>query len=155
MRPPPPRASPVDFLRSARRRGKTVAFTNGCFDILHAGHVHYLEKVKRLADLLVVGINSDGSVRRLKGPGRPVHSVLDRARVLSALRAVDGVFVFTEDTPERLIRAVRPDILAKGADWKMGEIAGADFVRSYGGRVVRIPLLKGRSTSGAISRSAG
>ncbi|MBI4313278.1 MAG: D-glycero-beta-D-manno-heptose 1-phosphate adenylyltransferase [Candidatus Omnitrophica bacterium] len=148
-----PRLSRPRGLAVATRK-KTVAFTNGCFDILHAGHVDYLEKVKRLADVLVVGLNSDASVRRLKGPGRPVNAVEDRARVLLGLKSVDRVVVFEEDTPERLIRKVRPDLLAKGADWKAGDIVGGDFVKSYGGKVVRIPLLKGRSTTGTISKSA-
>lgn len=129
-----------------------MAFTNGCFDLLHAGHVQYLERIKRLADVLVVGVNSDRSVRRLKGPGRPLVPVRDRARLLAALRAVDYVTIFHETTPERLIRAVKPDVLAKGADWAAGEIVGADLVHRWGGRVSRIPLLPGRSTSGLIRK---
>lgn len=135
--------------RRARRR---VAFTNGCFDLLHAGHVQYLARIKRLADRLVVGINSDASMRRLKGPGRPLVPQRDRAQVLAGLQSVDYVTVFDDDTPLDLIRAVRPDVLAKGADWASGEIIGADVVRRAGGRVVRIPLLIGRSTSRLIER---
>lgn len=140
------------LLATARRRGKTIAFTNGCFDLIHAGHVQYLERIKRLADVLVVGLNSDASVRRLKGAGRPLMPARDRARLLAGLRAVDYVVVFAEDTPQRLIRALRPDVLAKGADWSASKIVGADDVRRAGGRVVRVPFLAGRSTTRLIQR---
>lgn len=129
-----------------------MAFTNGCFDLVHAGHVQYLERIKRLADVLVVGLNSDASVRRLKGPGRPLMPARDRARVLAGLRAVDYVVVFEDDTPLTLIRAIRPDVLAKGADWAVSKIVGADVVRRAGGRVVRVPFLAGRSTTRLIRR---
>ena len=127
-------------------------FTNGCFDLLHAGHVTYLEKAKRLGDFLVVGLNTDASVRRLKGSGRPLTGEKDRLRVLAALETVDYVTLFPEDTPLALIKKIRPHILVKGADWKEDQIAGAKEVRSWGGRVKRIALLPGRSTS-AILRS--
>lgn len=136
----------------ARRRGRRIAFTNGCFDLLHAGHVQSLERIKRMADLLIVAINSDASVRRLKGPGRPLVPARDRARVVAGLRAVDYVTIFGADTPGHLIAAIQPDLLAKGADWSAGAIVGADVVRRRGGRVVRIPYLPGRSTSGLIQR---
>ena len=139
-------------LAKDRRAGRRIAFTNGCFDLLHAGHVQYLDRIRRLADVLVVGINSDRSMRRLKGPGRPLVPQRDRARVLAALRSVAYVTVFDEATPLALIRAVRPDVLAKGADWAADRIVGADVVRRAGGRVVRIPLLIGRSTSRLIER---
>lgn len=139
-------------LAAARRRGQRVAFTNGCFDLMHAGHVHYLEQVKRSADLLVVGLNSDASMRRLKGPGRPLVPQRDRARVLAGLRAVDYVTIFQEETPLRVITAIRPEVLAKGADWSASQMVGAALVRRTGGRVVRIPLLAGRSTSRLIRR---
>ncbi len=134
------------------RHGRKVVFTNGCFDIMHAGHVRYLEKAKRLGDILVVGLNSDRSVRKIKGRGRPVVSERDRAAVLAALKVVDYVVLFDEPTPIRLIEVVRPDVLVKGADWKQGQIVGEELVRSYGGRVRRITLLEGRSTTKIIDR---
>jgi len=139
-------------LAAHRRQGRRIAFTNGCFDLIHAGHVQYLERIKRLADVLVVGLNSDASVRRLKGPGRPLMPARDRARMLAGLRAVDHVVVFGEDTPLALIRAIRPDVLAKGADWAAARIVGGDVVRRAGGRVVRVPFLAGRSTTRLIQR---
>jgi rfaE bifunctional protein nucleotidyltransferase chain/domain len=135
-----------------RRRKLRVVFTNGVFDILHRGHVQYLGKAKTFGDVLIVGLNSDQSVRRLKGPGRPVQSQRDRGEILLALRAVDFVVVFGEDRPDRLIEQIRPDILVKGADYKMAEIAGAEFVQSYGGKVRRVRLAPGRSTSGIIKK---
>lgn len=136
----------------ARASGKTVVFTNGCFDLLHAGHVHYLEKARRFGDLLILGLNSDASVRRLKGRGRPVHSEKDRLKVMAALEAVDYVALFSEDTPLNLIKEVRPHVLVKGADWREAQIAGAREVRSWGGRVKRIRLLPGRSTTGTLEK---
>lgn len=127
-------------------------FTNGCFDLLHRGHVEYLAAARQLGDVLVVGLNSDASVRRLKGPDRPINPEGDRAAVLDALRAVDFVTIFEEDTPAALIEAVQPDVLVKGADYTEDRIVGADIVRRRGGRVVIVPLLGGRSTSGLIAR---
>lgn len=141
-------------LRALRRRGKKIVFTNGCFDILHVGHVDYLERARRLGDALVVGLNSDGSVRRLKGPARPLNRAVDRARVLGALACVDLVTVFGEDTPERLIAEVRPDVLTKGGDWKTKDIVGAGFVKARGGRVVSLPFVKGYSTTGLVRKIA-
>lgn len=142
-----------------RRLGKRIVFTNGCFDLLHAGHVHYLERARRLGNFLIVGLNSDRSTKKLKGPGRPINSELDRARVLSALACVDRLTIFDEDTPLELIRTVRPHILVKGADWPLHSIAGRLEVESWGGKVRRLGLLKGRSTSGILgkakSRNAG
>jgi D-beta-D-heptose 7-phosphate kinase/D-beta-D-heptose 1-phosphate adenosyltransferase len=135
-----------------RAGGKKIVFTNGCFDILHAGHVRYLKKAKALGDVLVVGLNSDRSVRAIKGPARPVVGQKDRAEVLSALECVDYVSIFGEPTPVKLIKAVRPDVLVKGADWKVGEIAGSDFVDSYGGKTLTVRLVKGKSTSGIIDK---
>jgi len=135
-----------------KRLGKRIVFTNGCFDILHAGHIHYLEGAKRLGDVLIVGLNSDRSTRKLKGRGRPINSEADRARVLSALTCVDRVTIFDELTPLELIRAVRPHILVKGADWPLHSIAGRREVQSWGGKVRRLGLLKGRSTSKILSR---
>jgi D-beta-D-heptose 7-phosphate kinase/D-beta-D-heptose 1-phosphate adenosyltransferase len=143
------------FVRAARKvqavRGKVV-FTNGVFDILHYGHVAYLQRARRLGDALLVAVNSDPSVRRLKGLSRPLVPVADRMRVLAALECVDFVTVFDEDTPERLIERVRPDVLVKGADYRLTDIVGARTVKSRGGRVVRIPLSKGRSTSRLLAR---
>ena len=129
-----------------------VIFTNGCFDILHKGHITYLQKAKRLGDILVVGINSDASVKRLKGSDRPVNNEKDRAIVLSALGCVDRVVLFKEDTPEKLIRKLRPDVLVKGGDWKKKDVVGAPFVESYGGTVRLIPFVKGYSTTGLLGK---
>lgn len=139
-------------VRRAQGRGARVVFTNGCFDLLHAGHVRLLERAKRYGDLLVVGLNSDRSVRALKGRGRPITPQADRARVLSALASVDYVVIFSERTPQRLISYVMPDVLIKGTDWAEGAIVGAAAVRRAGGRVIRLPLVKGRSTSQLIAR---
>lgn len=136
----------------ARAAGRRIVFTNGCFDLLHVGHIRYLEAARGLGDLLVVGMNSDTSVRRLKGPGRPVVRERERAEVLAALAAVDYVVIFPEPDPARVIRAVRPDVLVKGGDWPIDRIVGADFVRSTGGQVRRLPYVAGRSTSGLIRR---
>ena len=135
-----------------KRQGSRIAFTNGCFDILHAGHVSYLEEARRTADCLVVGLNADCSVRGLKGPGRPVNGEVDRARVLAALGCVDYVVLFAEETPLRLITALLPDVLVKGADWAEDQIVGAAEVKVAGGRVARIPFEHDRSTTGLIDR---
>jgi len=139
-------------VRRARARGAKVVFTNGCFDLLHAGHVTLLERAKRHGDLLVVGLNSDRSVRALKGRGRPLVPQRDRARLLAALASVDYVIIFDQPTPSRVIARLLPDVLIKGADWAAGAIVGAEAVRRAGGRVVRLPLVKGRSTSQLIAR---
>lgn len=125
----------------------TTVFTNGCFDIVHAGHIKLLCEARQLGDRLVVGMNSDDSVRRLKGPSRPRVSQVDRKTVLEAIRYVDEVVIFDEDTPLELIKRIRPDVLVKGADYRAAEIVGADEVRSWGGKVVRVELLEGRSTT--------
>ncbi|MBD1208020.1 MAG: D-glycero-beta-D-manno-heptose 1-phosphate adenylyltransferase [Ignavibacteria bacterium] len=139
-----------------RKQGKTLVFTNGCFDILHVGHTTYLEAAKKLGDILIVGVNSDDSVRRLKGKSggveRPVNSQSDRAAVLSALRAVDYTCIFDEDTPFDLISELMPDVLVKGGDYTPETIVGADVVRSHGGRVVVIPFVEGKSTTSIIER---
>jgi rfaE bifunctional protein nucleotidyltransferase chain/domain len=129
-----------------------VVFTNGCFDLVHAGHVKVLERARRLGELLIVGLNSDASVRALKGPGRPILHQADRALLLAALTPVDYVVIFNEPTPQRLIERLQPDVLVKGADWGQGAIVGAAVVRARGGRIVRIPLLKGCSTTALIER---
>jgi len=138
-----------------RRAHKKVVFTNGCFDLLHSGHVRLLTEARRGGDLLVVGLNSDASVKRLKGEGRPILSEADRAQVLGGLDAVDFVVVFDEDTPEAIIRELKPQTLVKGGDYTEASVVGAPFVRSYGGDVVLIPLVEGRSTSSMVARLKG
>lgn len=141
-----------DLRNRFRRQGRKVVFTNGTFDIIHRGHVEYLTRARALGDVLIVGLNTDASIRRIKGEGRPVNPNRDRAAVLAALAAVDYVCFFGDDTPERLIRSLVPDVLVKGADWKAGEIVGSDVVRAHGGVVRRIRLTPGRSTTGVIGR---
>ncbi len=139
-------------LAALRRHPVGVVFTNGCFDILHAGHVRYLAEARRCGDLLVVGLNSDRSVRRIKDPGRPINPQDQRAEVLAALACVDCIALFDEPDPLELIRVCRPDVLVKGADWPEASIVGADLVTAGGGRVVRIAMLPGVSTSAIIQR---
>ena len=140
------------YVREQRAAGKRIVFTNGVFDLLHLGHVDYLEKSRALGDRLVIGLNSDASVRRLKGPMRPVVGEHERRRLLESLGFVDLVVVFDDPTPERLIRELRPDVLAKGADWAPDQIVGREFVESYGGRVVSVPLRAGFSTTALVER---
>lgn len=139
-------------LKKLKAKKKTVVFTNGCFDILHAGHVSYLERARSLGDILIVGLNSDSSVKRLKGRARPVVRQKNRAKLLSALSCVDFVVIFNELTPLNLIKAARPDVLVKGGDWKKQDIVGAEFVRSYGGTVKSLPYIKGFSTRDLIRK---
>ncbi len=139
--------------RYGRPRPGRVVFTNGCFDILHRGHVEYLHTARRLGDLLIVGLNGNDSVRRLKGEGRPVNDYEDRATVLAGLEAVDAVVRFDDDTPLRLIEALLPDVLVKGGDYRPDEIVGAHEVVQAGGEVVVAPLVPGRSTSDIIERA--
>jgi len=139
-------------LRILRNQKKKIVFTNGVFDILHRGHVDYLRKAKSLGDVLVVGMNTDSSVKKIKGPHRPIQNQNDRAVILASLKPVDFVIFFDEPTPELLIRFVKPEVLVKGADYKLEQIAGADFVKSYGGKVKRIKLSSGHSTSKILSR---
>jgi len=136
-----------------RREGKRVAFTNGCFEILHAGHVELLRRARAEADLLVVGVNDDASVRRLKGPERPVAPLADRLEVLEAVSFVDRLVSFPEDTPLRLVEALRPDVLVKGADWPLERIVGREIVEGAGGRIVRVPLRPGLSTTEILRRA--
>lgn len=135
-----------------KKKKKKIVFTNGCFDIVHAGHVRYLKKARSLGDCLVVGMNSDSSVRAIKGKRRPIVPENERAEVLSGLSFVDYVVKFNDPTPLKLIEAIRPDILAKGADWAAKDIAGGDIVRKSGGKIRRITLVKGRSTTNIIKR---
>jgi rfaE bifunctional protein nucleotidyltransferase chain/domain len=144
----------LELLEKVRGK-KKIVFTNGCFDILHAGHADYLNKAKSLGDILVVGINSDASVRRIKGEKRPILPQQMRAYLLDNLKPVDYVVIFEEDTPLELIKAIKPDVLVKGADWDLERIVGADFVLSYGGRVERIAFSFDISTSKVIERILG
>jgi len=137
---------------SARKAGRTIVFSNGCFDILHHGHVDYLARAKALGDVLVVGVNTDDSVRRLKGPTRPIVAEGDRAAVVAALGAVDYVCLFDEDTPYELIAGIVPHVLVKGAGYSRDTIVGADVVEKAGGRVVAMEALEGHSTRGIIAR---
>jgi rfaE bifunctional protein nucleotidyltransferase chain/domain len=139
--------------REVQSGGGKVVFTNGVFDLLHPGHVRYLESARAMGDALIVALNSDRSVRAIKGPSRPVNDERERAEVLLALRCVDAAVVFDEETPHEIISRVQPDILVKGADWKPDEIVGRDVVESRGGRVVRIPLSEGFSTTELIRRA--
>ena len=149
------REAALDHLARWRRRGETVGFTNGCFDLLHPGHVALLAQARGACDRLIVGLNSNGSARRLKGPERPVQPEGARAAVLASLRDVDLVVVFEQDTPIKLIEAMRPDVLVKGADYRVDQVVGAEFVQSYGGRILLADIAPGHSTSATISRLAG
>ncbi|MGD0591109.1 MAG: D-glycero-beta-D-manno-heptose 1-phosphate adenylyltransferase [Bacteroidota bacterium] len=147
----------TDFLKireRLKRQGKKIVFTNGVFDIVHRGHVEYLAKAKALGDVLLVGMNTDESVHRLKGPQRPVVSQDDRAFVLAALRVVDYVCLFDEDTPYNLIKAVVPDVLVKGSDWAIDSIVGKDIVEAAGGKVQTIDYVPNRSTTNIIQKIA-
>jgi D-beta-D-heptose 7-phosphate kinase/D-beta-D-heptose 1-phosphate adenosyltransferase len=143
------------ILRGARAAKKRIVFTNGCFDVLHPGHVDLLSRARAFGDLLVVGLNDDASVRRLKGDGRPVNDLRARATVLGALAAVDYVVAFAEDTPAEILRRVRPDVLVKGEDWQDKGVVGREFVESYGGRVELVPLVPGHSTTRILEWGAG
>jgi D-beta-D-heptose 7-phosphate kinase/D-beta-D-heptose 1-phosphate adenosyltransferase len=145
-------AEAVAFVEHLRHGGKEVVFTNGVFDLLHPGHVRYLQDARREGDALVVAINSDRSVRAIKGPTRPVNSEHDRAEVLAALTCVDAVVVFDEDDPHQIISRLKPDVLVKGADWAPDAIIGRDVVEANGGRVVRVALADGYSTSAIIKK---
>ena len=146
------RANALSLVARLRSAGRTIVFTNGVFDLLHPGHVRYLQQARGLGDALVVGVNSDRSVRANKGPDRPITPELERAEILAALACVDAVAIFDEETPFALISAVQPDILVKGADWAEDAIVGRDAVEARGGRVVRIPLEAGYSTSAILAK---
>lgn len=132
------------------RRSKKLVFTNGCFDILHIGHVSYLEEAKKRGDILIVGLNSDSSVKKIKDPRRPIVPEKERAFILGGLEAVDYVVIFHESTPQKLIEQIKPDVLVKGADWKGKEVAGAEFVRSYGGKLELIKFIPHHSSTDII-----
>jgi len=140
------------LIPSLKKEGKTTVFTNGCFDIIHAGHVRYLSRARELGDILIVGLNSDASVREIKGERRPIVPERERIEVLAALECVDYVVIFNESTPLTLIEAIEPDILVKGADWADSDIVGADIVKARGGRVARVKLVQGVSTTSIIEK---
>ena len=149
------RARYVEALQRCRRDGKRIVFTNGCFDLLHVGHVRLLQAARELGDVLAGGLNTDASVRGLKGPSRPLNGENERAEVLSALRAVDFVTLFDEPTPLALIESFVPDVLVKGGDYRPETVVGRDVVEAHGGRVVIIPLVAGFSTTGLIGKASG
>lgn len=138
-----------------KKQGKKVVFTNGCFDILHVGHVRYLSEARKLGDALVVGLNSDSSVRGLKGETRPIVPEEERKEMLLALKVVDFVCIFAEDTPLELIKKVHPDVLVKGGDWQVSQIVGADFVLAQGGEVLSLSFHEGHSTTDIVSKIRG
>jgi rfaE bifunctional protein nucleotidyltransferase chain/domain len=141
------------YVNAKKFTGKRIVFTNGCFDILHAGHVDYLTQARDLGDVLVLGLNSDDSVKRLnKAPERPINSQDARAKILGALGCIDAIVYFNEDTPFDLIKLIEPDILVKGGDWKIEDIIGSDIVKAKGGKVITIPFLDGFSTTGLITK---
>lgn len=140
-------------LQHYRKENKKIVFTNGCFDLLHIGHVRYLEQAKSLGDVLIVGINTDASVQVLKGPTRPIQNENDRAEILASLKAVDHTVLFGEQTPIDLIKIVKPDLLVKGGDWKIDQIVGSDFVLKNGGEVKSLQFINGRSTTSIIEKS--
>jgi rfaE bifunctional protein nucleotidyltransferase chain/domain len=141
------RSDVLVFCGDLQKKNRKIVFTNGCFDILHIGHVRYLAEARALGDFLFVGVNSDSSVSQLKGPNRPVQSEKDRAEILSQLKSVDAVCVFSESTPLELIKLVKPSILVKGGDWKPDQIIGKNEVESWGGRVLSLPFVPNHSTS--------
>jgi len=145
-------ADAAAFAAALQRAGRRVVFTNGVFDLLHPGHVRYLQAARAEGDALVVGVNSDRSVRAIKGAGRPVTPEAERAEILAALAAVDAVVVFDEETPAEIVRRIQPDVLVKGADWAADRIVGRDTVEARGGHVVRIPIEAGWSTSAIVER---
>jgi D-beta-D-heptose 7-phosphate kinase/D-beta-D-heptose 1-phosphate adenosyltransferase len=139
-------------IQAARKSGQRIIFTNGCYDLIHAGHARFLKQAKTYGDFLVVGVNSDASVRRLKGAGRPILPLAERMLLLESLKPVDCAISFVEDTPYRLIQAVQPDVLIKGGDWSKGAIVGGDVVEARGGRVISGLFIKGRSTTNIVEK---
>ena len=142
----------IPILDALRKKGKRIVFTNGCFDILHVGHVRYIKEAKGYGDILVVAVNSDSSVKSIKGDKRPIVSQSERAEVLSALEAVDYVAMFDEDTPYNIIKKLQPDVLIKGGDWTIEKIIGREIVEARGGKVIAIPFIEGASTTGIVER---
>lgn len=148
-----PSSELLKLLDSIRGK-KKIVFTNGCFDLLHIGHVRYLKEARSLGEFLVVGINSDSSVKQLKGPSRPIQTELDRAEILASLASVDATIIFNESTPELLIQSIKPDILVKGGDWTVDQIVGGAFVQSYGGKVLSLQFIEGKSTTRLVEKSS-
>lgn len=142
----------VGLVQRLRAAGKKIVFTNGVYDLLHPGHVRYLQEARALGDALIVGVNSDRSVRAIKGPSRPITREAERAEVIASLACVDASVIFDEDTPHAIISAIQPDVLVKGADWAADAIVGRDVVEARGGRVVRMPIEPGYSTTGILER---
>lgn len=142
----------LSLIQKLKTEGKSIIFTNGCFDILHSGHAYYLKKTKELGNTLIIGINSDESIKKIKQQNRPINKLLDRMIVLNSIKYVDYVVPFNEETPENLIKIIKPDVLTKGGDWNKKDVAGSAFVKSYGGRTVIIPYIKGKSTTNTIKR---
>lgn len=142
----------LSLIQKLKTEGKSIIFTNGCFDILHSGHIDYLKKTKELGDILIIGINSDESIKKIKQQNRPINKLLDRMIVLNSIKYVDYVVPFNEETPENLIKIIKPDVLTKGGDWNKKDVVGSAFVKSYGGRTVIIPYIKGKSTTNTIKR---
>jgi D-beta-D-heptose 7-phosphate kinase/D-beta-D-heptose 1-phosphate adenosyltransferase len=145
-------AEATAMVADVRARGKYVVFTNGVFDLLHPGHIRYLRQARALGDVLIVGVNSDRSVRAIKGPSRPIMTEDERAELVAALASVDAAVIFDDDTPWQLIAALQPDVLVKGADWAEDAIVGRDIVEARGGRVVRVPIESGYATTAIIDR---
>ncbi|NNE30677.1 MAG: D-glycero-beta-D-manno-heptose 1-phosphate adenylyltransferase [Saprospiraceae bacterium] len=143
----------VSWSRQKKQDGQKLVFTNGCFDLIHLGHLQYLSQAKELGDLLIIGVNSDSSVERLKGPGRPVKDEYSRASLLAALTMVDAVTIFKEDTPLNLIKQIQPDMLCKGGDWHINQIVGAREVLDNGGEVKSLPFLQGHSTTSLVQKA--
>jgi D-glycero-beta-D-manno-heptose 1-phosphate adenylyltransferase len=141
-----------DILKNMKKEQKKIVFTNGCFDIIHRGHIYILSESKKLGDILILGLNSDSSIRRIKGPQRPINSEEDRAYVLDNIKSVDYVVLFEEDTPYNLIENILPDFLVKGGDWEADKIVGSDILRKYGGKVISIPYIDDFSTSSIIKK---
>jgi rfaE bifunctional protein nucleotidyltransferase chain/domain len=144
----------VGIRNKLKDEGRTVVFTNGCFDLIHAGHIRLLREAKELGDVLIVALNTDASIRRLKGRTRPIYPLKERQEILAAVEVIDFVTSFAEDTPRRIIAHLLPDVLVKGGDWKPDEVIGREEVEAAGGRVVIVPYLEGRSTSSMIRQSA-
>jgi D-beta-D-heptose 7-phosphate kinase/D-beta-D-heptose 1-phosphate adenosyltransferase len=144
----------LKFINKHRREKQKIVFTNGCFDILHRGHVEYLETAKKQGDILIVGLNSDSSVKIIKGSKRPINPQNDRAAVIAALESVDYVVFFDQTTPLEIIKKIRPHVLVKGSDWKIKDIVGANLLKKYGGKIARIKFLNGYSTTNIIKKAA-
>ncbi len=142
----------ISITKALKEKGKKIVFTNGCFDIIHKGHIIYLKEAKELGDFLIVGLNSDKSIKRIKGDTRPINNEADRALILENLKPVDAVILFDDDTPIKLIENIKPDFLVKGGDWNENEIVGADFVKSIGGKVVTIKYIENYSTTSLINK---